>query len=187
MLGDRKPNLCLIKLKRIKKKKKSKFTNLPASEQDKSNTVRFYDDVKSGVTVCSLYDRWNDRTFVARTRVHDVDQYDQQTGRAIAFNKARRKELLNDIAELQRERELITRRYEAIMNRIDKNEGLKHIYLAGVNDELNELMGYTDADEDCNVCDFSDGADGVAVDAQVTEKSKEDVSKIKLTQFAKLK
>lgn len=126
---------------------KSKFTNLPASEQDKSNTVRFYDDPKSGVTVCSLYDRWNNRTFVARTRVHDVDQYEQQTGRAIAFNKARRKELLNDITMLENTRLKITRRYEALMNKIDKNVDLKHIYLAGVDDELNELMGYTNADD----------------------------------------
>ena len=119
---------------------KSKFTSLPASEQDKSNSVRFYDDEKNGVTVCTLYDRWNDRVFVAKTRVHDVDQYDKQTGRTIAFNKARRKELLNDLSCIDAERAFITARYEELMNKLDQREGLKHIYLMGVEDELHELM-----------------------------------------------
>lgn len=157
---------------------KTSFTNLPASEQDKSKSVRFHDDEKNGVTVCSLYDRWNDRTFVAKTRVHDVDQYDKAKGRAIAFNKARRKELLADIANLNEERTYVTRRYEAIMNRIDKNEGLKRIYLAGVEDELKDLMGYTDqteADEPVDLCD-----------GKALQNEEPNIKDVKLKQFAKL-
>ena len=119
---------------------KSKFTSLSFAEQDKSKTVKFHDDEKNGVTVCRLYDRWNNRYFTAKTKVHDVDQYDKQTGRAIAFNKARRKELLNDLSCIEADRAFITARYEELMNQLDQREGLKHIYLMGVEDELHELM-----------------------------------------------
>lgn len=127
---------------------KSNFTKLSLAEQDKSKTVKFTTDAKNGVTVCRLYDRWFGRSFVGVTRCHNVDTFDEKIGRAIAFNKARRKELLSDIALLKAQRERLTRMYEQKMSRIDKNEGLKHIYLAGVNEELNELMGNVPLSDD---------------------------------------
>lgn len=141
---------------------KAKFTNLSLAEQDKSKTVKFTTDVENGVTVCRLYDRWYDRYFIGVTRCHDVDTFDEKKGRAIAFNKARRKELIADLAELNNEREYVTRRYEEIMNQLDKREGLKHIYLAGVNEELDELMGTAPAYDGADGVAY-DGADGVAV------------------------
>lgn len=122
---------------------KSNFTKMSPEQQDMSNTVKFHDDEKNGVTVCTLYDRWYGRRFIAKTRCHEADQYDQQIGRAIAFNKARRKELLSDIDIINYQRKEITRMYEEEMNRLDKSEGLKHIYLAGINEDLCELMGET--------------------------------------------
>ena len=119
---------------------KSKFTSLSLAEQDKSNTVKFFTDLKNGVTVCRLYDRWNDRYFSAKTRCHDVDVFDEKKGRAIAFNKARKKELLNDIAYLEGYQKWLTESYETAMKAADHRLGLKHIYLAGVNDELDELL-----------------------------------------------
>ena len=119
---------------------KSNFTKMSPKQQDMSNTVKFHDDEKNGVTVCTLYDRWYGRRFIAKTRCHEVDQYDQQVGRAIAFNKARRKELLSDLEIINYQRKELTRMYEEEMNRLDKSEGLKHIYLAGVDEELRELM-----------------------------------------------
>lgn len=119
---------------------KSNFTKMSPKQQDKSNTVKFHDDEKNGVTVCTLYDRWYGRRFIAKTRCHEVDQYDQQVGRAIAFNKARRKELLSDLEIINYQRKELTRMYEEEMSRLDKSEGLKHIYLAGVDEELRELM-----------------------------------------------
>ena len=122
--------------------------NLSLAEQDKSKTVKFKSDPKSGVTVCRLYDRWNDRYFVGVTRCHDVDNFDERKGRAIAFNKARRKELLADIANIDWSRREVTRQYEDTMKWYDRREGLKRIYLAGVEDELAELMGTATPDED---------------------------------------
>ena len=119
---------------------KSNFTKMSPEQQDMSNTVKFHDDEKNGVTVCTLYDRWYGRRFIAKTRCHEVDQYDQQVGRAIAFNKARRKELLSDLEIINYQRKELTRMYEEEMSRLDKSEGLKHIYLAGVDEELRELM-----------------------------------------------
>ena len=119
---------------------KSNFTKMSPKQQDLSNTVKFHDDEKNGVTVCTLYDRWYGRRFIAKTRCHEVDQYDQQIGRAIAFNKARRKELLSDLEIINYQRKELTRMYEEEMSRLDKSEGMKHIYLAGVDEELRELM-----------------------------------------------
>lgn len=176
---------------------KQKFTMLPASEQDKSKTVTFHDDEKNGVTVCRLYDRWNDRYFTAKTRVHDVDQYDKMKGRAIAFNKARRKELLNDLAGIEADRAYITERFEELMNKLDQREGLKHIYLMGVEDELRELMyGVTDMGEEpvemeeptdecetTDTCDFAASENNLK-DVEKDAKKKKSVDNIKLTQFA---
>ena len=119
---------------------KSNFTKMSPKQQDMSNTVKFHDDEKNGVTVCTLYDRWYGRRFIAKTRCHEVDQYNQRVGRAIAFNKARRKELLSDIDIINYQRKELTRMYEEEMSRLDKSEGMKHIYLAGVDEELRELM-----------------------------------------------
>ena len=127
---------------------KSNFTKMSPEQQDMSNTVKFHDDEKNGVTVCTLYDRWYGRRFIAKTRCHEVDQYDQRVGRAIAFNKARRKELLSDIDIINYQRKELTRMYEEEMNRLDKSEGLKHIYLAGVDEELRELMNSCQCDDD---------------------------------------
>lgn len=129
----------------------SKFTELSLVEQDKSKTVKFSKNEQSGVIVCRLFDRWYGRTFIGVARCHDTDVFDEKKGRAIAFNKARQKELISDLRMLAEDRKRLTRWYEERMNRLDKNEGLKHIYLAGVKQELDELMGvepnYTDADE----------------------------------------
>ena len=167
---------------------KSNFTKMSPEQQDMSNTVKFYDNEKNGVTICILYDRWFGRRFIAKTRCHEADQYDQQVGRAIAFNKARRKELLSDIDIINYQRKELTRMYEAEMNRLDKREGLKHIYLAGVDEDLRELInGYQ--------CDDADTAiDNINVKAQIEnlqpeeemleEVVKEKPKNYKLTQFA---
>ena len=164
---------------------KSNFTKMSPEQQDMSNTVKFHDDEKNGVTVCTLYDRWYGRRFIAKTRCHEVDQYDQRVGRAIAFNKARRKELLSDIDIINYQRKELTRMYEEEMNRLDKSEGLKHIYLAGVDEELRELMNDGQFD-DTNI-------DSVNTQAQIEYLHLEEISKdlvkekpenFKLTQFA---
>lgn len=164
---------------------KSNFTKMSPEQQDMSNTVKFHDDEKNGVTVCTLYDRWYGRRFIAKTRCHEVDQYDQRVGRAIAFNKARRKELLSDIDIINYQRKELTRMYEEEMNRLDKSEGLKHIYLAGVDEELRELMNDGQCD-DTNI-------DSVNTQAQIDYLHPEEISKdsvkekpenFKLTQFA---
>ena len=164
---------------------KSNFTKMSPEQQDMSNTVKFHDDEKNGVTVCTLYDRWYGRRFIAKTRCHEVDQYDQRVGRAIAFNKARRKELLSDIDIINYQRKELTRMYEEEMNRLDKSEGLKHIYLAGVDEELRELMNDGQFD-DTNI-------DSVNTQAQIEylhpeemtkDSDKENPENFKLTQFA---
>ena len=164
---------------------KSNFTKMSPEQQDMSNTVKFHDDEKNGVTVCTLYDRWYGRRFIAKTRCHEVDQYDQRVGRAIAFNKARRKELLSDIDIINYQRKELTRMYEEEMNRLDKSEGLKHIYLAGVDEELRELMNDGKCD-DTNI-------DSVNTQAQIEYLHPEEMTKdpvkekpenFKLTQFA---
>ena len=164
---------------------KSNFTKMSPEQQDMSNTVKFHDDEKNGVTVCTLYDRWYGRRFIAKTRCHEVDQYDQRIGRAIAFNKARRKELLSDIDIINYQRKELTRMYEEEMNRLDKSEGLKHIYLAGVDEELRELMNDGQCD-DTNI-------DSVNTQAQIEylhqeempkDSVKENPENFKLTQFA---
>ena len=158
---------------------KSNFTKMSPEQQDMSNTVKFYDDEKNGVTVCTLYDRWYGRRFIAKTRCHEVDQYDQQVGRAIAFNKARRKELLSDIEIINYQRKELTRMYEEEMNRLDKSEGLKHIYLAGVNEELHELMGenYSEDHNETKTAKIEESEDAVAT-------SENNKNEYKLKQFA---
>lgn len=158
---------------------KSNFTKMSPEQQDMSNTVKFHDDEKNGVTVCTLYDRWYGRRFIAKTRCHEADQYDQQVGRAIAFNKARRKELLSDIEIINYQRKELTRMYEEELNRLDKSEGLKHIYLAGVNEELRELMGenYTSTSE-------SDDASDPEQVIDACNQVKENIKDYKLKQFA---
>ena len=164
---------------------KTNFTKMSPEQQDMSNTVKFHDDEKNGVTVCTLYDRWYGRRFIAKTHCHEVDQYDQRVGRAIAFNKARRKELLSDIDIINYQRKELTRMYEEEMNRLDKSEGLKHIYLAGVDEELRELMNDSQCD-DTNI-------DSVNTQAQIEYLHPEEISKdsvkekpenFNLTQFA---
>ena len=166
---------------------KSKFTNLSLAEQDKSNTVKFKTDAANGVTVCRLYDRWYDRYFIGVTRCHDVDAFDEKKGRAIAFNKARRKEVLADLAMLEKERKYVTRRYEEYMNRLDKNEGLKHIYLAGIEEELKELMHDYVPGEEVDEVPVNAQA-GKIEDAQVEKQEEKpiDLKDIKLKQFAKI-
>ena len=166
---------------------KSKFTKMSPEQQDKSNTVKFYDDAKNGVTVCTLYDRWYGRRFIAKTRCHEVDQYDQQVGRTIAFNKARRKELLSDIEIINYQRKELTRMYEEEMNRLDKSEGLKHIYLAGVNEELRELMNVCQCDDDTaidNVVNMNMQVADLQHDEEISEEVVKEQPTHKLTQFA---
>ena len=160
---------------------KSNFTKMSPEQQDMSNTVKFHDDAKNGVTVCTLYDRWYGRRFIAKTRCHEVDQYDQQVGRAIAFNKARRKELLSDIDIINYQRKELTRMYEEEMNRLDKSEGLKHIYLAGIDEELRELIGetYTTTPESVS------GSDSEQVIDECNLTKENIKNEYKLTQFAK--
>ena len=119
---------------------KSKFTELSIAKQNESKTVRFFTNKKSGLTVCRLYDRWEDRHFTAQTHCLDVDKYSEKKGRAIAFNKARRKELVTNIKELNEEYACIKEYYETILNNVAKRIHIKKIYLAGVEDELRELM-----------------------------------------------
>lgn len=127
---------------------KTKFTNLSFKKQDASNTVKFFVDDKNGVVVCRLYDRWYDIFHTAKTKVHDADKFSEKTGRAIAFNKARRKELEHNLAMIANEREQIKQAYQRYMGMLDKREHVNQIYLAGVQDELNELMGVKTVEED---------------------------------------
>lgn len=160
----------------------SKFTEMSLAEQDKSKTVKFSKNEKSGVTVCRLFDRWYGRTFIGVARCHDVDVFDEKKGRAIAFNKARRKELVSDLRLLDDQRKRLTRWYEEKMNRIDKNEGLKCIYLAGVDNELEELMERPEVntDEDTNSTEAQENVVDLG-------PIKDDITSIKLKQFAKMK
>ena len=119
---------------------KSKFTSLSIAEQDESNTVKFFTNHETGVTVCRLYDRWHNRYFTAKTKCLDVDKFSEKKGRAIAFNKARRKELLADLNECHREFVSIRDYANSILDKISARMELKRIYLAGVDDELRELM-----------------------------------------------
>ena len=164
---------------------KSNFTKMSPEQQDMSNTVKFHDDEKNGVTVCTLYDRWYGRRFIAKTRCHEVDQYDQRVGRAIAFNKARRKELLSDIDIINYQRKELTRMYEEEMNRLDKSEGLKHIYLAGVDEELRELMNGCQCDDDDTSVDNANAQIENLQSEEISEDVvKENPENFKLTQFA---
>ena len=164
---------------------KSNFTKMSPEQQDMSNTVKFHDDEKNGVTVCTLYDRWYGRRFIAKTRCHEVDQYDQRVGRAIAFNKARRKELLSDIDIINYQRKELTRMYEEEMNRLDKSEGLKHIYLAGVDEELRELMNGCQCDDDDTSVDNANAQIENLQPEEISEDVvKENPENFKLTQFA---
>ena len=164
---------------------KSNFTKMSPEQQDMSNTVKFHDDEKNGVTVCTLYDRWYGRRFIAKTRCHEVDQYDQRVGRAIAFNKARRKELLSDIDIINYQRKELTRMYEEEMNRLDKSEGLKHIYLAGVDEELRELMNSCQCDDDDTSVDNANAQIENLQPEEISEDVvKENPENFKLTQFA---
>ena len=159
---------------------KSNFTKMSPKQQDMSNTVKFHDDEKNGVTVCTLYDRWYGRRFIAKTRCHEVDQYDQQVGRAIAFNKARRKELLSDLEIINYQRKELTRMYEEEMSRLDKSEGLKHIYLAGVDEELRELMN-----DPVQTTTEAQVAELQPEEEMLVEKNvEENPTEYKLTQFA---
>ena len=158
---------------------KSNFTKMSPDQQDQSNTVKFHDDEKNGVTVCTLYDRWYGRRFIAKTRCHEVDQYDQQVGRAIAFNKARRKELLSDIEIINYQRKELTHMYEEEMNRLDKSEGLKHIYLAGVNEELRELIGEYYPEDTCETKTEDDYSEDTC-----ETKAENNKNNYKLKQFA---
>lgn len=159
---------------------KSNFTKMSPKQQDMSNTVKFHDDEKNGVTVCTLYDRWYGRRFIAKTRCHEVDQYDQQVGRAIAFNKARRKELLSDIEIINYQRKELTRMYEEELNRLDKSEGMKHIYLAGVDEELRELMN-----DPVQTTTEAQVAELQPEEEMLVEKNgEENPTEYKLTQFA---
>ena len=119
---------------------KSKFTNLSIAKQNESNTVKFFTDRETGVTVCRLYDRWNDRYFTAKTRCLDVDKFSEKKGRAIAFNKARRKELLADLNECHRDFVTLREYANSVLSKISERMEIKRIYLAGVEDELRELM-----------------------------------------------
>ena len=158
---------------------KSNFTKMSPDQQDQSNTVKFHDDEKNGVTVCTLYDRWYGRRFIAKTRCHEVDQYDQQVGRAIAFNKARRKEIMSDIEIINYQRKELTRMYEEEMNRLDKSEGLKHIYLAGVNEELRELIGEYYPEDTCETKTEDDYSEDTC-----ETKAENNKNNYKLKQFA---
>ena len=159
---------------------KSNFTKMSPKQQDMSNTVKFHDDEKNGVTVCTLYDRWYGRRFIAKTRCHEVDQYDQQVGRAIAFNKARRKELLSDLEIINYQRKELTHMYEEEMKRLDKSEGMKHIYLAGVDEELRELMNDpVQTTAEAQVAELQ-----LEEEMPVEKNGEENQTEYKLTQFA---
>ena len=78
--------------------------------------------------------------FVGKTRCHDVDKYDEKRGRAIAFNKARKKELEFNLKCVARQRKELQAWYEREMKFLDKREAINEIYLAGALEDLTELM-----------------------------------------------
>ena len=120
--------------------KKLNFTELSLAEQDKSKTVSFIVKKNDGIVVCKLYDRWYDRWFYGKTICKDGDKFNEKKGRAIAFNKARRKELEFTIKRFDDQRTLLDRLYNEEVNRLDKQQGLLYNYLEGVNLALEELV-----------------------------------------------
>lgn len=138
MLIDRK--ISILKFK-MNNKMKTDFTKLSPKKQDESKTVKFTVNEKAGIVVCTLIDRWFGKRFTAKTRVHDVDKWNEKKGRAIAFNKAKRNELLYNIKQCDKELSDMRAYFEELINKIEKRKQLNEVYLAGVNDELNDLMG----------------------------------------------
>lgn len=119
---------------------KKNFTDLSIKDQDKSKTVKFFVDAEQGVVVCRLYDRWDDIFHTAKTRCHDVDKFNEKKGRAIAFNKAKRKELLHNLKNVEMEKKYLDELYNARVEALTKRAHINTIYLEGVNLALEDLM-----------------------------------------------
>lgn len=128
------------KLSEIFKSSKSNFLSLPIKKQDQSKTVKFYVNEEKGTVVCRLYDRWYDCYHVGKSQCLDSDKFDEKRGRAIAFNRARQKELSFNIKNIAEERCWAMDHYNDVLNRLDKREQLNQIYLAGVDETLKELV-----------------------------------------------
>lgn len=139
------------------KNSKKKFTDLSIKEQNQSNTVFFHTDKENGVVVCRLYDRWYDRFHVAKTRCVGGDKFNEKKGRAIAFNKARKKELEFNLRMIEDERNALDSFYREETERLSKRHHINVIYLEGVKEELKDLFGITDE----NVNDVVEDAEAV--------------------------
>jgi len=121
-------------------KRKTNFIDMSIKQQDKSQTVKFHVDKKHGVVVCTLRDRVYGDYYTAVTRCHDVDTFDEKKGRAIAFNKARRKELEAHLKMIDMEKAMLDKWYNEAIADLEKRTHNNIIYLTGVNDDLAELM-----------------------------------------------
>ncbi|WQJ53474.1 MAG: hypothetical protein [Wendovervirus sonii] len=121
-------------------KTKRKFTDLPFAEQDLSKTVKFYVDAKKKTVACVIYDRMYDMTYTGITHCHDCDTFDERIGRAIAFNKARKKELTSNIKFAQSEKERFMNFYKSYIENYERREKINNDYLAEVNKDLESLM-----------------------------------------------
>jgi hypothetical protein len=127
-------------MKKIFKRSKSNFLNLSIKQQNQSKTVKFYVNEEKGTVVCRLYDRFYDTYHVGKAQCLSDDKFDEKRGRAIAFNRARQNELLYNLKSICDERDYIDEQYRILTTRLDKREDLNQIYLAGVNEELAELV-----------------------------------------------
>lgn len=119
---------------------KQKFTDLSLKKQDESKTVTFHVNKEKGVVVCRLYDRWYDMYHIGKAHCLSTDKFSEKTGRALAFNRARQKELSHNIEMLDLMRKNLEELYNIELARLEKRKQLNEIYLAGVEDELKELV-----------------------------------------------
>ena len=122
---------------------KSKFLSLPIKKQDESKTVSFHVNKEKGVIICRLYDRWYDTYHIGKARCLNDDKFNEKYGRSIAFNRARQKELEYNLKRIKEDRAYINRvicRLNNDLAALDKQEDLDLIYLAGVQEELAELL-----------------------------------------------
>lgn len=122
---------------------KQKFTSLPFDEQDKSETVKFTVLKDKGIVVCKVIDNNNCRHYTGRAIQDDHDVWDERRGRAIAFNKACKKEYESRIKSIEREikdwkkfKQDEEKEINQRIAKLEKRRDLLNIYLTGYVDEI---------------------------------------------------
>lgn len=128
------------KISNLFKGSKSNFLSLSIKKQDQSKTVKFFVNEEKGTVVCRLYDRWYDMYHVGKAQCHDVDEFNEKRGRAIAFNRARQKELEYNLKHIAEDRAYWQEVCDEQIVQYNKREEINTIYLEGVKDELKNLI-----------------------------------------------